>query len=186
MQRLGLGYEALAHNPGLVYCAISGFGQDGAARPAGLNQIIQGMSGSDEHHRRCDRAPPLRGVSGGRHRRRPDAAMAIAAALAGRPAPGQAPRGRFIDVSMLEAMLATLGWAVSNDLAAGREAQPMGNENMTASPSATFATGDGLAQHRRQQAGAARGAGTRDRPRGSDRRCSLRPGASSVWRTARR
>jgi crotonobetainyl-CoA:carnitine CoA-transferase CaiB-like acyl-CoA transferase len=48
MQRLGLGYEALlAHNPRLVYCAISGFGQDGPLRelPA-YDQIVQGLSGA--------------------------------------------------------------------------------------------------------------------------------------------
>ena len=50
----------------------------------------------------------------------------------------------FIDVSMLEAAMATMGWAVSNYLVAGREPQAMGNENVTASPSGTFRTGDGL------------------------------------------
>jgi len=45
---------------------------------------------------------------------------------------------------MLEAVLATMGWAVSNYLVAGREAKPMGNENMTASPSGAFRTGAGL------------------------------------------
>src|SRR4051812_8161319 len=47
MQRLGLGYEDLLNdNPKLIYCAISGFGQDGPLRdlPA-YDQIIQGMSG---------------------------------------------------------------------------------------------------------------------------------------------
>ena len=47
MQRLGLGFEALREeNPTLVYCAISGFGQDGPLRelPA-YDQIVQGMSG---------------------------------------------------------------------------------------------------------------------------------------------
>src|SRR3546814_13002703 len=68
------------------------------------------------------------------------AAYAIAAALA--------DRGRtqacFIDISMLEAIMATMGWAVSNYLVAGRQARPLGNENMTASPSGTFQTGAGL------------------------------------------
>lgn len=68
------------------------------------------------------------------------AAMAVCAALAER---GR-ERGRFIDVSMLEAVLATLGWAVPNLLVAGREARSAGNENMTASPSGTSSTADGL------------------------------------------
>jgi len=48
MERLGLGYETLARrNPRLVYCAISGFGQDGpwAGRPA-YDQIVQGLAGA--------------------------------------------------------------------------------------------------------------------------------------------
>jgi crotonobetainyl-CoA:carnitine CoA-transferase CaiB-like acyl-CoA transferase len=47
MERLGLGYDRLkAIKPGIVYCAISGFGQDGPLRsnPA-YDQIIQGLSG---------------------------------------------------------------------------------------------------------------------------------------------
>jgi CoA:oxalate CoA-transferase len=40
--------------------------------------------------------------------------------------------------------MATMGWAVSNFLVAGREPRPMGNDNVTASPSGTFRTGDGL------------------------------------------
>ncbi|MFX5734537.1 CoA transferase, partial [Acinetobacter baumannii] len=52
--------------------------------------------------------------------------------------------GEKIDVSMLEATLVSMGWAVSNWLIAGVRPEPMGNENMTASPSGTFRTGDGL------------------------------------------
>ena len=68
------------------------------------------------------------------------AAFAVAAALADR----NRGEGVFIDVSMLEAAMATMGWAVSNHLIAGREPQPLGNDNVTASPSGTFRTGDGL------------------------------------------
>lgn len=142
MQRLGLGYEALLeHNPRLVVCAISGFGQDGPLRdlPA-YDQIIQGMAGVMGITGDADSAPlrvgfPVADTIGGL-----TAAMAVCAALAERDRTG----GRFIDVSMLEAVIATMGWAVSNWLVAGRAAQPMGNENMTASPSGAFRTGDGL------------------------------------------
>jgi len=69
------------------------------------------------------------------------AAFAIAAALVRRERTGE---GEFIDVSMLEASLVAMGWAVSNWLIAAVRPEPMGNENMTASPSGTFRTGKGL------------------------------------------
>lgn len=142
MQRLGLGYEdLLAENPKLIYCAISGFGQDGPLRdlPA-YDQIIQGMSGVMSITGAPENAPyrvgyPMADTIGGI-----TAAFAVAAALAERDRKG----GTFIDVSMLEAVMSTMGWAVSNHLVAGREPKPMGNENVTASPSGTFRTGDGL------------------------------------------
>ncbi len=142
MQRLGLGFEALrAENPTLVYCAISGFGQDGPLRdlPA-YDQIVQGMSGMMSITGAPDTAPyrvgyPVADTIGGI-----TAAFAVAAALAER----DRTQARFIDVSMLEAAMATMGWAVSNYLVADREPRPLGNENVTASPSGTFRTGDGL------------------------------------------
>ena len=141
MQRLGLGYDTLREvNPNLVYCAISGFGQDGplANYPA-YDQIIQGMAGVMSITGAPDNAPyrvgyPLADTVGGL-----TAAMAINAALAERPR-----HAHFIDISMLESVLATMGWAVSNLLIAGKEPQPLGNDNVTASPSGTFRTGDGL------------------------------------------
>ncbi len=142
MARLGLGYEdLLEENPKLIYCAISGFGQDGPLRdlPA-YDQIIQGMSGVMSITGAPENAPyrvgyPVADTIGGI-----TAAFAVAAALADRDREG----GTFIDVSMLEAVMATMGWAVSNHLVAGREPKPMGNDNVTASPSGTFKTGDGL------------------------------------------
>ncbi len=68
------------------------------------------------------------------------AAFAVAAALADH----DRTEGYFIDVSMLEATLATMGWAVSNYLVAEKEPMPMGNDNVTASPSGSFRTGKGL------------------------------------------
>ena len=68
------------------------------------------------------------------------AAFSIAAALVEQRSTG---RGRFIDVSLLEATLATMGWVVSNHLNAGVIPRPMGNENVTAAPSGTFRTGTG-------------------------------------------
>lgn len=143
MDRLGLGYEALREiTPDLIYCAISGFGQTGpmASAPA-YDQIIQGLSGAMSITGDAASAPlrvgyPVADSVGGM-----TAAFAIAAALAGRERQGQ---GTFIDVSMLDSTIATMGWIVSNYLIAGQIPAPMGNENFTAAPSGTFATADGL------------------------------------------
>jgi formyl-CoA transferase len=142
MDRLGVGFDVLRrHAPRLVYCAISGFGQDGPLRdlPA-YDQIIQGMAGVMSITGDADSAPlrvgyPVADTIGGM-----TAAFAVAAALADR----DRQEAVFLDVSMLEATMATMGWAVSNYLVAGREPQPMGNDNVTASPSGAFRTRDGL------------------------------------------
>jgi formyl-CoA transferase len=144
MDRLELGYAVLKnHNPGLIYCAISGFGQDGPMchLPA-YDQIIQGLSGTmsitgDAETAPCRVGYPIADSIGGL-----TAALAIAGALAGRA--NHAGNGCLIDVAMLEATLATMGWVVSNYLIAGRAPQPLGNDNFTASPSGTFATARGL------------------------------------------
>ncbi len=141
MDRLGVGFDVLKEdNPKLIYCAISGFGQDGPLRdlPA-YDQIVQGMSGVMSITGAPETAPyrvgyPVSDTVGGM-----TAAFAIAAQLA------QPDRtAHFIDVSMLEATLATMGWVVSNYLVAGTVPRPIGNNNFTASPSGTFRTGDGL------------------------------------------
>jgi CoA:oxalate CoA-transferase len=143
MERLGLGYAALRQlKADLVYCAISGFGQDGplAGNPA-YDQIIQGLSGVMSVTGSPHTAPlrvgyPVCDTMGGI-----TAAFAIAAALFRRERTGE---GECIDVSMLEATLVAMGWAVSNWLIAGVRPTPMGNENMSAAPSGAFRTGRGL------------------------------------------
>jgi CoA:oxalate CoA-transferase len=153
MARLELSYDTLRRlRPGLVYCAISGFGQDGPLRdnPA-YDQIVQGLSGVMSITGDANTAPlrvgyPVADTIGGL-----TAAFAITAALVRRARTGE---GEFIDVSMLEATLVTMGWQVSNWLIAGVRPEPLGNENMTAAPSGTFATGDGalnIAANQQQQ-----------------------------------
>ena len=143
MDRLGLGHEVLAEiNPGLVYCAISGFGQQGPMRDApAYDQIVQGLSGVMSITGDAESAPlrvgyPVADSIGGL-----TAAFAIVAALIGRSKSG---KGAFIDVSMLDSTIATMGWVVSNYLIAGQEPVPMGNDNFTAAPSGAFRTSEGL------------------------------------------
>ena len=142
MARLNLEYDSLRQeNPRLVYCAISGFGQDGPlSKLPAYDQIVQGMSGVMSITGDADTAPyrvgyPMADTIGGM-----TAAFAVAAALANKAE----DRGTFIDVSMLEAVIATMGWVVSNHLIAGQAPTPNGNDNFTASPSGTFRTVDGV------------------------------------------
>lgn len=138
MDRLGVGYEVLRDvNPALIYCAISGFGQDGPWKdnPA-YDQIVQGVSGVMSVTGDADSAPlrvgyPLADTMGGM-----TAAFAIASAL------NASPRGAFLDVSMTDAVLSSMGWVVSNHLIGGVDPKPQGNENFTSAPSGTFATAD--------------------------------------------
>ena len=142
MDRLGFGYDACRQiNPAIIYCAISGFGQDGPLRanPA-YDQIVQGMSGVMSVTGDAASAPlrvgyPLCDTLGGMA-----AAFAIASALFGRTRTGE---GSYIDLSMLDTTISAMGWAVSNYLIAGVEAKPIGNQNMTAAPSGAFTCADG-------------------------------------------
>lgn len=140
MTRLGLDYNALKQvKPELIYCAISGFGQTGplSSRPA-YDQIIQGLSGVMSITGKPEDGPlrvgfPLADTIGGL-----TAAMAISAAL------NKRPRGQMIDVSMLESVLTSMGWVISNYLIGGIIPAQQGNENVTSAPSGTFQTSDGL------------------------------------------
>ena len=143
MERLGLSYAELAEaNPGLIYCAISGFGQGGPMKAApAYDQIIQGLSGmmsitGDEHTAPLRVGYPVADTLAGM-----TAAFSISSALVRCQRTGE---GAFIDVSMLDCALASMGWIVSNFLIAGVEPQPRGNNNFTASPSGTFQAQDGM------------------------------------------
>lgn len=144
MKKLGLDYPVLkALNPGLVYCAVSGFGQEGplAQRPS-YDQIIQGFSGVMSLTGDEKSAPMRAGYVVCDTMAAMTAAFAVAAALYRRRATGE---GEMIDVSMLDSSLSTMAaWPVSNYLNAGKAPVPMGNESHSASPSGTYRTGDGL------------------------------------------
>ena len=140
MSRLELDYEILKQeNPNLIYCAITGFGQDGplSQNPA-YDQIVQGLSGvmtitGDAENNPFRVGYPIADTIGGL-----TAAMAVSAAL------NNPKGGSFIDVSMLEATLVTMGWVISNYLIGGVVPKAKGNENFTSAPSGTFQAKDGL------------------------------------------
>ena len=142
MERLGLSYARLCEvNPDLIYCAISGFGQTGpdAFKPA-YDQIIQGLSGvmainGDENLNPLRCGFPVCDTVGGLN-----AAFAIMAALFYRQKCGV---GQFIDVALLDSIMPLMGWVAANLLIGNQQPQLLGNDNFTAAPSGTFATGDG-------------------------------------------
>ncbi|MFC5745818.1 CaiB/BaiF CoA transferase family protein [Actinomadura rugatobispora] len=153
LDRLGFGWPRLRElNPRLVYCAVSGFGQTGPMSQApAYDQIIQGLSGMMSVTGTRETAPlrvgfPVCDTVGGLA-----AALHICAALAGRASTG---RGTFLDVSMLEAAVSAMGWAVSNYLVSGVPPEPMGTQNATSAPSGTFEAADGplnIAANRQEQ-----------------------------------
>lgn len=142
MKRLGLDYETLSEiNPGIIYCAISGFGQTGpdAFKPA-YDQIIQGLSGvmainGDETLNPLRAGFPVCDTVGGIN-----AAFAIMTALYYKEKTG---KGQFVDVAMLDSIMPYMGWVAANLLIGGKHPVLMGNDNFTAAPSGTFVTKDG-------------------------------------------
>jgi formyl-CoA transferase len=140
--RLGIGYKVLKEiNPGLVYCAISGFGQTGpdAKKPA-YDQIIQGLSGVMAINGTKELNPlrtgfPVCDTIGGIN-----AAFAIMAGLFHKQRTGE---GQFIDVALLDSIMPFMGWVVANLMIGGQHPQLMGNDNFTAAPSGVFKTKDG-------------------------------------------
>ena len=142
MKRLGFPWDRMREiNPRLVYCAISGFGQDGpdADKPA-YDQIIQGLSGEmdvngDERLHPLRAGFPVCDTVGGLN-----AAFAILAALYHRERTGE---GQMIDVALLDSIMPLMGWVAANLLIGGQGPAAMGNDNFTAAPSGTFRTADG-------------------------------------------
>lgn len=142
MARLGLDYERLTSiREDLIYCAISGFGQDSPLRdnPA-YDQIVQGLSGAMSTTGTQDSGPLRAGYPVCDTIAGINAAYAVAAALFLR---GRTGEGQFIDVSMLDSTFALMGWVTSNQLIAGQPPVLMGNDNFTASPSGSFRTAQG-------------------------------------------
>ncbi len=142
MDRLGIGYKELKKiNSKIVFCAISGFGQTGpdAMKPA-YDQIIQGLSGimainGDERLNPLRCGFPVCDTVGGLN-----AAFAIMAALFSRERMGE---GQFIDIALLDSIMPLMGWVAANLLIGHQPPVLLGNDNMTAAPSGTFATKDG-------------------------------------------
>jgi crotonobetainyl-CoA:carnitine CoA-transferase CaiB-like acyl-CoA transferase len=130
MDRLGLGYDALrAHNPRLIYCAVSGFGQDGPERgTAAFDGKLQAMSGIMSLTGHPETGPTRTGFAlcdtiGGM-----TAAFAVASALYQRSHTGE---GQFVDVAMLDAALSFLSGPVAEYTVTGHKHRQFGNLSST-------------------------------------------------------
>jgi CoA:oxalate CoA-transferase len=142
IDRLGLGYEAAsALNPGLIFCSISGYGQDGPMRdyPA-IDQIIQSVSGLMGLSGEEDSGPMRVGFP------IVDTYSALLAAFAIQSAYLQRERdperqGQNIDMSMLDASLVMMASVINPLLISGTEPKRTGNRGFSLAPTAdTFAT----------------------------------------------
>ena len=139
--RLGLGYEDVrARNPRVVYCSVSGFGQDRPAL-AGYDQIVQGTSGVMSLTGEAEGPPTKFGVPIGDMSAGMFAAHAILAALYARDQTGA---GRYIDVAMQDSLMALLTYQGGRYFATGQAPRRQGNHHPTIAPYGTFATSDGF------------------------------------------
>jgi len=135
MDRLGLGYDALAAiNPRLVYCAVSGFGHTGPERTtAAFDGKLQAMSGIMSITGDPAGGPMRAGFAicdtiGGM-----TAALAVVSALYQRAHTG---RGQFVDVAMLDAALAFIPGPVAEYSVAGIPQRQIGNGSVSRKPTA--------------------------------------------------
>ncbi|REJ34403.1 MAG: formyl-CoA transferase [Bacillota bacterium] len=140
--KIGVGYEQLRQiNPRIVYCSISGFGQDGPYRDKpGYDAIAQAMGGIMGVTGTED-APPVRaGVAIADIGAGMWAAYAILAALLHREKTGE---GQYIDVSLLEGQIAWLTYVAGNFFASGRDPRRYGSAHPNIVPYQAFETADG-------------------------------------------
>jgi len=139
LERLGLDYEtARLRNPRIVYCSISGFGQDGPYRdrPA-LDLIVQAESGMIRATGEAGGNGVRAGVSIADLTAGMNAAFGIMVALRARDVTGV---GQSIDVSMLEGQLSLLGVMIGNYFTTGEIPVPMGTAYKALLPYQTFRT----------------------------------------------
>jgi len=139
LARLGLDYEtARRRNPGIIYCSISGFGQDGPYRdrPA-LDLILQAESGMISVTGEAGGHGARAGVSIADLTAGMNAAFGVMLALRVKEKTGL---GQAIDVSMMEGQLALLGTMLGNYCATGEIPKPMGTAYKALLPYQTFQT----------------------------------------------
>ena len=140
-KRLGIGYDEVSQrNPAVIYCSISGFGQDGPYKDLpGLDNIFQGMAGLMEVTGAAD-GPPLKAgerladvITG------INAAFGIMVALFHRQRTGE---GQFLDLALVDCLVAAQAPLVSYYFGTGQQPPRLGNGSLFSAPTNTFQTTD--------------------------------------------
>jgi crotonobetainyl-CoA:carnitine CoA-transferase CaiB-like acyl-CoA transferase len=142
MDKLGLGFDVLRQsNPGLVYCAVSGYGLSGPdAEKGGFDLVAQGLSGLMRITGEPGGAPtkvgsPVTDINAGIL-----AALGIVSAYLHRLRTGE---GQLVDTSLLEAGVMQTFWQSAIFLGSGREIGPLGSAHPLTAPYQAFETKDG-------------------------------------------
>ena len=138
--RMGLGYEAVsAHNPGVIYCSISGFGSGAGAEMPGYDLLVQAMGGLMSVTGPGPGEPTKVGVAlvdviTGLH-----AVYGILAALHHRSVTGQ---GQRIEVNLLSSLLSAMVNQSAAHVAGGVTPGILGNDHPSIAPYSVYATDD--------------------------------------------
>ncbi|MDQ6916662.1 MAG: CoA transferase [Pseudomonadota bacterium] len=142
LDKLELGYDHLRRtSPGLIYCAISGYGRTGPdADKGGFDLVAQGLSGLMRITGEPGGPPtkvgsPVTDINAGIL-----AALGIVAAYVHRLRTGQ---GQLVDTSLLEAGVMQTFWQSAIFLGSGKEIGPLGSAHPLTAPYQAFATQDG-------------------------------------------
>ncbi|HEY0879104.1 MAG TPA: CoA transferase [Zeimonas sp.] len=142
LERLGLGYEHLRSlNPGLIYCAVSGYGRTGPwANKGGFDLIAQGFAGLMSITGEPGGAPaksgtPIADINAGIL-----AALGIVAAYVHKLRTGE---GQLVETSLMEAALQQTYWHAAIFFATGRSPGALGSGHVLTAPYQAFRTADG-------------------------------------------
>ncbi|MFW6074078.1 MAG: CaiB/BaiF CoA transferase family protein [Chloroflexota bacterium] len=141
-ERYGIGYDELSRiNPGLIYCAVSAFGQDGPDRDrAGVDLLMQAATGLMSITGEEGRPPVRAGTSLIDLTAGSNAVQGILAALYVRE---KTKRGQRVDVSLLGAGVSWLTYHVTAYFASGEVPERLGSNHASVAPYGAYPTNDG-------------------------------------------
>lgn len=142
LDKLGLGYEVLSlANPGLIYCAISGYGRTGPyADKGGFDLIAQGFSGLMSVTGEPGGAPVKTGNAVSDMNAGILGALGVVSAYVHKLKTGQ---GQIVDTSLTDAALQQTAWHAAVWFASGRSPGPTGSAHLLTAPYQAFEASDG-------------------------------------------